>query len=193
MPLTGRVSTSSSSSPNHVPKGSVPVCQCVPQCVRLSRFGWAMVLRDAARFIVLLCQQLGLAARTAPVRLLLSSVPCAPVCGASVCQRCASSCETDRVAYIYSRLPPPPRIPPFSDTTLPNRPAFFANLVQFGAQLHSARLGSVWDHVIVLRTRRPPNASETPKPPGKGGWGTTTTTTRDTFPMIAKVTDTNVS
>ena len=71
-----------------------------------------MVLRDAARFIVLLCQQLGLAARTAPVRLLLSSVPCAPVCGASVCQRCASSCETDRVAYIYSRLPPPPRIPP---------------------------------------------------------------------------------
>jgi len=41
------------------------------------------------------------------------------------------------------------------------------------AQLHSARLGSVWD-VIVLRTRRPPNASETP--PGKGGWDTTTTT-----------------
>ena len=60
-----------------------------------------MVLRDGARFIVLLCQPQGLAARNAPLRLLVSSVPvCAnieyvvpPVCDnvcqcASVCQRC---------------------------------------------------------------------------------------------------------
>jgi hypothetical protein len=34
-----------------------------------------MVLRDGARFIVLLCQPQGLAARNAPLRLLVSSVP----------------------------------------------------------------------------------------------------------------------
>jgi|LauGreSuBDMM15SN_2_FD.fasta_scaffold881850_1 hypothetical protein len=39
-----------------------------------------MVLRDGARFIVLLCQPLGLAARTAPLLLLVSSLPvCANV------------------------------------------------------------------------------------------------------------------
>ena len=63
-----------------------------------------MVLRDGTHFIVLLCQPQGLAARNAPLRLLVSSVPvCAnirsnmssavPVCDnvcqcASVCQRC---------------------------------------------------------------------------------------------------------
>jgi hypothetical protein len=62
-----------------------------------------MVLRDGAHFIVRLCQPQGLAARNAPLRLLVSSVPvCAnirsnmwsvPVCDnvrqcASVCQRC---------------------------------------------------------------------------------------------------------
>ena len=49
-----------------------------------------MVLRDGAHFIVRLCQPQGLAARNAPLRLLVSSVPvCAKLpISDRICGRC---------------------------------------------------------------------------------------------------------